>query len=407
MYSGLKSNVSRSVESERIKLLEQQRFLQEEVKREEHERIQDEIITLLAEAGNLALNNLHDKSLHIYQTALELFQQISWPLKQQQVLNIVKDVKIKKREFEEKAKLGNLQKEKLEAERREFEEFMAQQELQRKSQEEIAEQQSKEKQLAMARQEEMKDNAYRMLDLAEKSYESNKKYLGLHYFHNAYFNFKSMDWKREADTTKKRFIGVYNSLQQPLIDVNEFLMNKKFDREFHIINSLTQIIKWRKRNDFPAAQAEIKTILYLCEDIQWDKSVKMLESFQKQLKIDEKLYLKELENQSSQPSEEKANKLVEQATHQIKQLSYDKGISLAQEAHEMFVQIGRARDARRIEQELLRWKLKAEKTMKQKIKKDGDSTKKSIYLTDDERRRAILEERKRRRRDARKKLRKL
>jgi len=292
-------------------------------------------------------------------------------------------------------------------ERREFEKMMAQQEMQRKSQEEIAEKQSKEKQLEMARQEEMRDNSYRMLDLAEKSIGSGKEYLGLHYFHNAYFNFKSMDWKREADTTRKRFIGVYNSLHQPLIDVNELLMNDKIDREYHIINSLTQMLKWKKRFDFAAAQTEIKTTLHLYQDIQWVKSIPMLESFLSQLKVDEKNYLKEIENQSLMPSEEKANKLVEQATQQIKQLSYDKGISLAQEAHEMFIQIGRARDARKIEQELLRWKLKAEKTMKQRIKRDGDSAKKSIYLTDEERRRAILEERKRRRREARKKLRKM
>ncbi|UYP47749.1 hypothetical protein NEF87_004034 [Candidatus Lokiarchaeum ossiferum] len=394
-------------ESERQKLEEQKRFLQEEVEREEREQIQDEIITLIADAGNLAQSNNFEKSLEIYQKALKLFDKISWPLKHQQVKSIINEVKSKKKTYEENLRLKKIQNEKLEAERKEFEEMMAQQERKRKSQEELAEQQSMERQIEIARQKEMGDNAYRMLELAENSSESRKKYLGLHYFHYALFNFKTIGWDREAKTTKKRFIGIYNSIQSPLIDVNELLMNEKLEKEFHIMNSLTQVIKWKNRNDFSAAQTEIKTIIHLVQEFGWVKSLKLLQSFQDQLKIEEKLYLKELESEQSKPSEEKANKLIKQATYQIKQLSYDKGINLAEEAHEMLVQIGRAREARTVEQELLRWKLKAEKALQKKNSSDrSESPKISQYLTDEERRRAIIDERKRRRREARKKFQK-
>ena len=321
-------------------------------------------------------------------------------------MSIIQDVKAKKKHFLKLQKqLEEQQKKDLKAQKA-FKDFLAKQEMERKAKGEKVKKLTEKQKIEQQHRITLEDTAYEYIDQAENCVKGRKYYLSLHYFHYALNNFIEISWNREAKALKKRFLQVYNLIETPLIDVNEILNNPKLDLEYHYVNSLSLILLARKRKDFLVAQTELNTVYEMAKNLKWAKTLKLLDQFKDMIEKEKEDYRKEIEMKKYAPTESKALKLLQEATGNIQKNDFEQGIALASKAKEIYIQMGIEREARKVEQELLRWKLKAEKYLKYKQRKEVKSveSEKKTFLSEEERKKLIIEERKRRRREARKKL---
>lgn len=190
------------------------------------------------------------------------------------------------------------------------------------------------------------------------------------------------------------------------MDINEILSNPKLDLEYHFANSLSLILLAQKRKDFLVAQTELKTVNEMAKNLKWPKSLKLLEDFMEILEKEKEDYKKEIEMKKYAPTEGKALNLMKEASAKIKNNEFDEGIAIANKAKEIYIQMSIVREARKVEQELLRWKLKQSRYMlnQQREKTKAVGPEKKTFLSEEERKNLIIEERKRRRREARQKL---
>ena len=391
---------------ERNKLLAEQKKLKLQLEKEKETHFQNEIISILEIAGNLINGNQFDKALEYYDKALKIFKEINWDLKYEQVLSIIQDAKSKKKHFLKLEKQFEEKQKKDQKAQKAFKDFLVKQEAERKSKgekiKELTEQQKKEQDIRIF----LEDAAYEYIDHAENCVKGRKFYLSLYYFHYALYNFIEIEWAREAKALKKRFLQVYNLISNPLMDINEILSNPKLDLEYHFANSLSLILLAQQRKDFLVAQTELNTVCEMAKNLKWPKSLKLLEDFTGILENEKEEYKKEIEMKKYAPTEGKALQIMKEASENIKNKEYEEGIALAIKAKEIYIQIGIEREARKVEQELLRWKLKYSRHQlnQQRQKTKGVESEKKTFLSEDERKNLIIEERKRRRREARKKL---
>ena len=391
---------------ERKKLLAEQKKLKLQLEKEKETNTQNEIISILEIAGNLINENQFDKALEYYDKAIKLFKKIDWDLKYKQVLSIIQDAKAKKKHFGKLQKQLEDKQKKDQKAQKAFKDFLVKQETERKAKGEKIKKLTDQQKIEQKHRITLEDAAYEFIDQAENCVKGRKYYLSLYYFHYALNNFIEIEWAREAKALKKRFLQVYNLISSPLMDINEILSNPKLDLEYHFANSLSLILLAQKRKDFLVAQTELKTVNEMAKNLKWPKSLKLLEDFMEILEKEKEDYKKEIEMKKYAPTEGKALNLMKEASAKIKNDEFDEGIALANKAKEIYIQMSIEREARKVEQQLLRWKLKQSRYMlnQQREKTKAVGPEKKTFLSKDERKNLIIEERKRRRREARKKL---
>ena len=391
---------------ERKKLLAEQKKLKLQLEKEKETNTQNEIISILEIAGNLINENQFDKALEYYDKAIKLFKKIDWDLKYKQVLSIIQDAKAKKKHFGKLQKQLEDKQKKDQKAQKAFKDFLVKQETERKAKGEKIKKLTDQQKIEQKHRITLEDAAYEFIDQAENCVKGRKYYLSLYYFHYALNNFIEIEWAREAKALKKRFLQVYNLISSPLMDINEILSNPKLDLEYHYANSLSLILLAQKRKDFLVAQTELKTVNEMAKNLKWPKSLKLLEDFMEILEKEKEDYKKEIEMKKYAPTEGKALNLMKEASAKIKNDEFDEGIALANKAKEIYIQMSIEREARKVEQQLLRWKLKQSRYMlnQQREKTKAVGPEKKTFLSKDERKNLIIEERKRRRREARKKL---
>ncbi|QEE15784.2 hypothetical protein DSAG12_01611 [Promethearchaeum syntrophicum] len=391
---------------ERNRLLAEQKKLKTQLEKEKVTHIQNEIISILEIAGDLTNNNQFDKALEYYDKSIELFKKIDWDLKYKQVLSIVQDVKAKKKHFIKLEKQLEEQQKKDEKAQKAFKDFLEKQEAERKSKGEKVKELTEQQQVVFNYRVTLEDAAYEYIDQAEKCVKGRKFYLSLYYFHYALNNFIEIEWVREAKALKKRFLQVYNLITNPLMDINEILNNPKLDLEYHFANSLSLILLAQKRKDFLVAQTEMNTVSEMAKNLKWPKSLKLLDDFKEVLEQEKEEYRKEIEMKKYAPTESKALKVMKEASGNIKNNNFEEGLELANKAKEIYIQLGNEKEARKVEQEMLRWKLKYTRHQLNQQRQESRSveSEKKTFLSENERKNLIIEERKKRRREARKKL---
>jgi hypothetical protein len=391
---------------ERKKLIAEQKKLKIQLEKEKEAHTQNEIVSLLEIAGDLTKENQFDKALEYYDKSLELFKKINWDLKYKQVLSIIQDVKAKKKHFIKLEKQFEEKQKKDQKAQKAFKDFLIKQEAERKSKGEKIKKLTEQQQIEQNRRVTLEDAAYEYIDQAESCVKGRTYYLSLYYFHYALNNFIDIEWDREAKALKKRFLQVYNLIRSPLMDINEILTNPKLDLEYHFANSLSLILMAKKRKDFLVAQTELNTVCEMAKNLKWPKSLKLLEDFKEILEKEKEDYKREIEMKKYAPTEGKALQLMKEASGNIKNNEFEEGLALANKAKEIYIQMGIEREARKVEQELLRWKLKYTRYQlnQQREKSKTKGPEKKTFLSENERKNLIIEERKRRRREARKKL---
>ncbi len=391
---------------ERKKLLAEQKKLKIQLEKEKETNVQNEIISILEIAGNLIIENQFDKALEYYDKSIKLFKKIDWDLKYKQVLSIMQDAKAKKKHFGKLQKQFEERQKKDQKAQKAFKDFLEKQETDRKSKGEKIKKLTDQQKIEQKRRITLEDASYEFIDQAENCVKGRKYYLSLYYFHYALNNFIEIEWAREVKALKKRFLQVYNLISSPLIDINEILSNPKLDLEYHYANSLSLILLAQKRKDFLVAQTELKTVNEMAKNLKWPKSLKLLEDFMEILEKEKEDYKKEIEMKKYAPTEGKALNLMKEASAKIKNNEFDEGIDIANKAKEIYIHMSIEREARKVEQQLLRWKLKQSRYMlnQQRDKTKAVGPEKKTFLSEDERKNLIIEERKRRRREARKKL---
>ena len=388
-------------ESERKKLKQQQQLLADQIQREKNLETQNQIITLMEEASNLTLDHQYDLAIEKYSATNPLFESIEWPLKYRQVQDIVKELRIQKKSYREKQKNLVQHQEEEEKAQKAFEELMAHQEAKRKEQEEQEEQLEAEKTAQTEREKQLGKDAFTFLDLAEQAVSGEKIYMGLHYFHFAFQNFTHIGWKREAKTTQKRFDHIFSNVVNPIVDKIELLQNQDLTGEYTLIKDISLSKKAQQRKNFERAINACQNALKTVKELKWERSLTRLDQFLIQLNQEFQIYQTEQELKKRLPSEEKAIRLFYRATIELAQQHYDDAMEIGQKAVNMYRDLGIEKEARKMEQELYRWKLRHEKDAE--LLKAKDKEENIEGLSEEERQRVILEERRKKRREQRKK----
>ncbi|MHA1584610.1 MAG: hypothetical protein ACTSWL_05105, partial [Promethearchaeota archaeon] len=389
-------------ESERKNLMERQRILLEQTRIQYENQIKDKIIDILENAGKSALKNNYDEALNLYNSTFDLFKEIQWPLKQEQVVSMLNDTKIKKAQFMEKQKRYKARISQELASKKAFENLLATQDQLRKNQIDEENAQNEKLQIVNIRNQKVGAEAYNLLELAENSITANQPYLAIHYFHYALSNFFNIHWNREAEIIKDRLMKFYNEIPAKYLSLNELIVNSDLDSEYELCKLISDILKRLNWKDFDPIQGLLQESLTLLEFLNFNKSKKLFNELISKIDQEQRSYLIEQERKKHLPSELKANKLFKQAKDNFDKKRFNEAIIVAEQAKQMLISLKLEKKAHIIEQEMLRWKLLTEKYYAgHEDEKIGEE--KHLLLSEEERKRAIIEERRRKRRNSRRK----
>jgi hypothetical protein len=398
-------------ESERKRLEIQKKMLDEQSAKGREAQIQDEIIDNLEKAGSFLLKNQFDDAIVCYNSSLELLKEIVWPMKREQIMEAIEDAKKKKHIFIEKQRLAQEQKEKELVEKRALEEKILVMEAERKARQEEAKKLALKQRSKVEQEKILADEAWKLLDVAENQIKNQKEYLSLYYFHHALSNFEEIGWAREAGVAKKRLMEVFSKINSPVLDLQELLANKQLEEEKSLIETVSNMITSESKKEYSSAFKQLTVSLEILQKLKWVKSFNLIQKLEDIYKEKEKEHMQFLLNKEKMPSEENALRLLDKAKIKIERMQYEEGISLGEQAKAMFEKMGWEREANMVNQEMIRWKFKAEKITDQikaaqemlEEKENSSPAAESMqYLSEEERRKAILEERKRARRDGKK-----
>jgi hypothetical protein len=406
--AALEERISKAKSDEERKKLEaKQKILAEHMKKEKTDRIQNEIIDLLEISNDLTKKNNFDEAIANYEKCLELLKEITWPMKDQQIRDTIQDTKTKKEKYLLKNKKAEEDQQKKKQEQEVFEEKIRRQEAERKFKKQKAREEEKNKNKELQSEKNLSDKAWGYLDSGEKNVKSKKEYLAVYSFHHAYYNFNKVKWTREAETSKKRLLQIYNSMKNPIVDINEILSNDDLEMEENLLSEINQCFMNRLKKDFPSAiKNQLKSVEYV-QTLKWPKTFNLIQNFQEILKQEEIKYNEQQANKDNIPNEENAFKLLDQAKIKEKRMQYMQAIELGTKAKSMFLKIGWEREAKMVDQELVRWKFKAEKISDEIHEATSKTVEKrkieNDLLSEEERAQAIIDERKRKRREGRRK----
>ncbi|MHA1521450.1 MAG: hypothetical protein ACTSRK_14800 [Promethearchaeota archaeon] len=381
-------------ESERKQLEEQKRQLVENEIRTQEERIQNQIIDLMEMGSNYSLQLRFDNAVEKYENALELLEQIQWPLKKKQIQQLIEDVVQKKDTYLVKFEQLRKRQEEENLQRDNFEKQMAEQDVKRQEFLESYEQYTLEQRKLAQMEKKRGDFAYEYLGLAETEFEEQNPYLSIYYLHNAMFNFAQNRWKLEANTTKKRLKQIFESIEKNVVHLPEILANSNFEAEKQIMENISQVFMAMQKENITSAIASYEVVTGLATGLKWDQTVELLND----LENDIYALKAKIEHRASLPTKEDGFELLNSAQNNLKIKDFAGALSLTQNAAEIFNQINMFKQRHLCDQNLLRYKLMLRKqqnmlTLAQKIKQ---------AMTPEGRRLARIESRKIKRRNSRK-----
>lgn len=386
-------------ESERLKLEEQKRKLEQNEIKTREEQIQNQIVDLLELGSNHSLQHEYDLALDDYSKALELFEEIHWPLKKKQIEQLVEETHQKKEMYLLQIETFRKRQQEEELERNNFEKQMAIQDEKRKetlsSFEEFTQEQRK---LAML-EKSRGDEAYEFLGQAEAALEENHPYLTLYYLHHAMHNFESNKWALEANTTKKRLRQVSENFSENLIFVPEMVKNTNFEIEKTMVESLTRCYDAFETENSEEILLNFDKARNLIESLNWENTLKNLKTLENEIYA---LNAK-IEHRNQLPTKEDGFNLLNMAKKSLEELDFEKAIGITENAEKIFTQLKMNNQARLCQQNIMRYKL-----MNKKNERERPLSKKIQDLLSPEAKRARrIEKRKQKRRALRKKERKL
>ncbi len=381
-------------ESERKQLEEQKCRLVENEFRTREERIQNQIIDLLEMGSNYSLQLRFDDAVKKYEDALELLEQIQWPLKKKQIQQLIEDVVQKKSAYLAKFEALRIRQEEENIQRGNFEKQMAEQDIKRQEFLESYEQYTADQRKLAQMEKQRGDVAYENLGLAETEFEEQRPYMSIYYLHHAMFNFAQNKWKLEANTTKKRLRQISESIEKSLIHLPEVLANSNFELEKQVMENLSQVFVAMEKEEVANAISSYELVIGLVGELMWNQTIELLSELEKEIYA-----LKaKIEHRASLPTKEDGFELLNSAQNYVKTKDFAGALSLTQKAAEIFNQINMFKQRHLCDQNLLRYKLMLRKqqnalSLAEKIKQS---------MTPEARRFARIEARKIKRRSARK-----
>ncbi len=344
-------------ESERILLEEQKRKLEENEIKSKQDQIQNQIFDLLEMGSNYSLQHQYDAAISKYKEALVLFDEINWPLKKKQIIQLINETEAKKEEY--LLKLAEIQKRKEEEllQRKNFEKQMASQEMKRRESLENLEEISMEERRLARIERQRGDLAYKYLDLAEKSYEEHHPYLSLYYLHNAMYNFTINKWTLEANTTKKRLYQIFESISNCLIKIKELLQNTNFELEKEAMEEITQCYLFLEKEDIKKSLSSFERIRETFNKLNWTNSLENLSA----LHIEIYALKAKVDHRNQLPTKEDGFELLNSAHERLNEKNFDEAILSAEKAAEIFEEISIPSLKRLCDQTILRIKLSKRK----------------------------------------------
>ncbi|MCF2141710.1 MAG: hypothetical protein K9W44_16785 [Candidatus Lokiarchaeota archaeon] len=344
-------------ESERILLEEQKRKLEENEIKSKQDQIQNQIFDLLEMGSNYSLQHQYDAAISKYKEALVLFDEINWPLKKKQIIQLINETETKKETY--LLKLAEIQKRKEEEllQRKNFEKQMASQEMKRRESLQNLEEISMEERRLARIERERGDLAYKYLDLAEKSYEEHHPYLSLYYLHNAMYNFTINKWTLEANTTKKRLYQIFEGISNCLIKIKELLQNTNFELEKEAMEEITQCYLFLEKEEIKHSLSSFERIRETFNKLNWTNSLEKLST----LYIEIYALKAKIDHRNQLPTKEDGFELLNSAYAQLKEKNFDDAILSAEKAAEIFEEISMPSLKRLCDQTKLRIKLSKRK----------------------------------------------
>lgn len=371
---------------EQNRLRKQRRELIEQKELSHKNQTQMQIINLLQDGGTFRNNKSFDEAIRVYQKALELLKTINWPLKYEQIIDLIQTTKSEQKSFQLKQeKLKSIEAKKKE-EQEAFNQLIQKQDIARKEELLTKSDDTIENESIQSSDQHLQAQSYKLLELAENCINAGKNYLSLYYFHYAFLNFQKLNWEREAEITKNRLVQVYQDLDQPLLDFNDLFTNTSLSEEMEICTSLTEIMRFKRYRDYSKMYEKIEYAKIYLSLLKWKSSLQKVKNFEEKIKKMEKEQFIQEERKKQEPSYEKALEMGVNSEKYYNNHEYEKAFKLAETAINMYDYLNLSKQSEEIRKELLIWKYKAEKETS------------NTYLNDDDRRKARIENRKRERR---------
>ncbi len=358
---------------EKQKIMELQKKKKREAKKLEEiqkEKTQNEIIDLLAKGSELEKQKQFDEAIQNFREAYQLFEKIEWPLKKNQVHELILETEKKKELFMEKKEKEQKKREEEERLRKEQEELKRKTEEENKKLQEQMRSKEQEKMKQKNLEKQLENEAWEKLDQAEKAVDRQKYYSALRKLHRAYHNFKQIGWTREAGTTNNRFNQVFDMIKEPLVSKWDLLENKEIENAEDLFSNMEQVSRKTMTKEYDQAISQAKELKSTYQDTVWKKSLDIIEKTIKKLQQDKEEYQKYLKEKQEMPSLENANNLRKIALENAKNEDYKQAMSYAKKAIEMYDAIGNEKEKNKMKREKIRWKYKTQ-NLDEEIKRMG------------------------------------
>jgi hypothetical protein len=401
--------IQESKEEEVKKQLEWKQKLEEKTRRlDEENQVKDQIFALLEKGSKLAAKNEFLTAIDHYKKTIPLFEKISWPLKRDQVVDLIdttqedydsyrvhlaKEDALRKRQIREEEELQEL----IKSEQKKEEERLK------------ATQQKQLRQMEKDKfNEGLKKEASDELHKATVMLERRKFENALDSLNIAHENFKKLGWTQQAQSTEEQIAEVQRQKRDAYkpVDRDKSASDMQVsEKGYTMIDEADKLIRQKK---YKAALPFLDEAKQLFDKIQWKKAMKMVEiRLQKtELLVKKKDELIEkLKARRSRKTEKEAYRLLDKVDKFRRENHFDYALTSVKEAHKIFVDLGWKSEANDL-LPLIDTITKEINDQKQTREKDNSIRAEKIKIEEEEDKKIqeIIEERRRRRREAREKL---
>ncbi|MBN2156267.1 MAG: hypothetical protein JW776_09500, partial [Candidatus Lokiarchaeota archaeon] len=391
------------------KQLEWKKKLEEKTQRiDEENSIKDQIFALLERGSKLAAKNEFLSAIELYKKTIPLFEKISWPLKRDQVIDLIDSTQ---QDYDNYRK--HLAKEeairKKQAEEEEQMRLLIQSEQEKeKARQKLIQQQQFEQQERDKRNEELRKEAAEEINKASVMLERRKFENAIESLNIALSNFKKLGWDKEAKVTEERIAEVNKQRRETYkpIDREESASDMEISEQGY--GQIEEADKFIRQKKYRKALPYLEEAARLFEKIQWTKAIKMVE---RRIRETEKLItekeelIEKLRSRRSRKTEKEAYQLLEKVDKFRRENHYDYALTSAKEAQRIFQDLKWEKEAAELDKLIHTIEKENEEQKVVRTQEQSERMEKIKVEEEEERKiQEIIEERRRRRRETRQKL---